>query len=143
MFRPLYFLCLLFFCAGCAKQGPPPLTLDESPAAITKAFQTASMQVKKNAEAVAAMIKEKHYAGASIQLQALLSNTGISKEQRDVLSAASIAVNEVLQTIAATAAPEMALAEEPGGAPKPPAPAVSEEEAKAAAAAVEHYRMTK
>lgn len=142
MFRQLYFLCLVFLFAGCAKEGPPPLTLDESPAAISKAFQTARMQVKKNAEAVATMIKEKHYAGASIQLQALLSSSELSAEQRDVLSAASIAVNEALQAIAATAAPEMAPAEEPG-APKPPAPQVNEEEAKAAAAAIQHYRMTK
>jgi hypothetical protein len=141
--RHIIFWTLTVLLAGCAKQGPPPLTLEESPDAIVQAFKAARMQPKKNAEGIALLIKEKQYMAANIQLQALISNPELSEEQRSVLASASIAVNEMLQTIAATAAPELAPAEEPGAAPRPAAPQVSEDEAKAAAAAIQHYRMTK
>jgi hypothetical protein len=137
----LLLLAVLIF-GACSRNGPPSLTMEEVPAALIKAFQTARMQVKKNGESVAQLIRNKQYVAASIQLQALLSNPDLSKEQRDVASSALLTVNETLQSQAAVTQPTTA-AEDGNATPKPPAQAVSPDDAKAAAAALEHYRATK
>jgi hypothetical protein len=143
MYRLLFALMMavgLVF-PGCSKSGPPPLTLEEIPAAITAAFKTGKLQPKKNAEAIAKLISEKQYAIASIQLQALLSNPDLTPEQREVLSSSFRTVSETLQAQVASVDPGAAPAE--GGSPKPPPQPVTREEAAAAAAAIEHYRATK
>lgn len=136
------FLLMAMF-AACSKSGPPPLTLEEIPPAITKAFQSARLQVKKNADAIAQQVKGKQYIPVSIQLQALLSNPDLTREQRNVLSAAMVTINQILQAQAASLQPADAQAVETSGGPKPPVQQVTVEEAAAAAAAVEHYRATK
>lgn len=129
----------LALATACSKS-PPALTLEDLPAAITKSFQSARLQVKKNAEAIAKLIQDRQYALASIQLQALSAHPDLTKEQRDVLAAGMVAVNQTLQAQAETIAPA------PSGdteSPKPPPQPVSTEEAATAAAALEHYKATK
>jgi DNA-binding NtrC family response regulator len=120
--------------------------MEELPARLAKAFASANFQIKKTADAIVALVKEKQWPGAAMQLQALLSNTTLSKEQRDVATQALLTVNGALkeqsEALAGSAPAETAAA--PGDAsPKPQLPPPSTEEAAAAAAVREHYLRTK
>src|SRR5687768_16642583 len=108
---------LMIAFAGCGgPSGPPPLTVEEIPAAITKVFQSAKLLVKQNAISIAKLVEDKKFAGASIQLQALLPQE-LSKEQRDVVSAALQTLNQILQEQAASI--QGSPAAEAGAAGKP------------------------
>lgn len=127
---------------GCGKKGPPELTMDQVPEALKAAFTTAKNSLlKKNAETIAELVASKQYAAASLQLQAIASNTDLTDEQRNVVAGATIVVNGALQELAASAQPAADEASAPSAAP--PVPAASKEEAAAAAAVLEHYSRTK
>jgi hypothetical protein len=136
-------LCLALF-TGCSKKGPPELTLDQIPAALTAAFASGSSLLKQNAEGIVKLLEQKQYAAASVQLQALSSNTTLTDEQRIIVGGATIALNAFLQQQVAAFQEEPAPDAAAAQSAKPSAPpAISREEAAAAAAAAEHYVRTK
>lgn len=140
MWRVLSALLIAAAMIGCGKTGPAELTLEQVPDAIRKAFVTAKNSlIKTSAEGVAKLVEEKQYAAASLQLQALNTNSDLTDEQRNVVAGATVAVNVALQELAAAAQPTDAGAE--AGAPAPP-PA-QKEDAAAAAAVLQHYQRTK
>jgi len=127
--------------AGCGgKSGPPVISLEELPAAITKSFASAGVLVKQNSGGIAELIQQKQYAAASIQLQAFMANPDLTADQRGVMSSAMAAVSQALQEQAASLQPPEEGADAPA---KSPAVPVAQEEAAAAAAALDHYRATK
>lgn len=136
--RAFFSLAMVMFLVACGQKGPPPLTLDQVPEALRKSFASARLQPKKNAEAVAALVADKQYAVASIQLQALLEAADISREQRDTVSAALVTVNETLAQIAGATEPTKA-----GEEALAPAPAATPQQVEEAKAVRQHYIMTK
>ena len=126
--------CALF--VGCSSK-LEPLSIEQAPAELRKAFATAQSFLNKTAEGVAQQISAKEYAPATIQLQALLSNTTLTKEQRNVASRVLVAVSQQAPDPAVAAPTEAA----PAAAETPKAP-MTEKEAEAAAIR-EHYIRTK
>ena len=126
--------------SACGKKGPEPLTLEQIPPAMAKAFTNAPMLVRATSDSVINQVRSNEYAGATIQLQALLSNSGLNDNQRDVSSAALQTLNQKLQeqvsAMQESAAPSATSAAQP-------AQPVQPEEAIKAAAALEHYKATK
>lgn len=133
-------IALLIFASallcGCGSKPPPPLAIEEVPAALRKEFASAKTFVKKSAETIAQQVTKEEYAPASVQLQALTANTDITESQRDIASRALVAVNLKLQELAESIQPTAE------GAP-PSAPPASPEKAAEAAAAQQHYILTK
>lgn len=141
MWRVFSALLIAVVLMGCGKKGPPELTLDQVPEAIRTAFATAKNSlVKTSAEGVARLVAEKHYAAASLQLQALSANTDLTEEQRSVIAGATVAVNAALQELAATLEPAETA---PADGSTPPPPPAEKEEAAAAAAVLQNYQRTK
>lgn len=134
--RYALFAALVLF-AGCGKNGPKPLTVEEIPGALSNAFSNAKLLLKQNAHGIARQVQDKQYVPASIQLQALLPQE-LSEEQRNTVSAAFATLNQILQDQAASIAPNAE--SEPG---KPAPKEVPREEAEAAAAAMQNYIRTK
>jgi hypothetical protein len=129
---------LLFGCNE-ATQSPEPLTLDQIPAAMAKAFQNARPAVRQHADGVVASLNQKNYPAASVQLTTLTGVPELTDEQRSVANRSMVAVNEKLQEIVAP--PEQQ--PDSSGRSKPASAAPNPQDAAAAAAAMEHYRRTK
>jgi len=85
--------------AGCDKAGPPPapLTAEELPAAMEKAFSSAKPEIKELAGQFVALVKAKNYPKAFQAMQSLMGQPGLNKEQLNVSSRASLTLNELLQ----------------------------------------------
>ncbi len=130
---------VLLLALGCGAKNPPPLTLEEIPAAMKKSYASARLQTKKNAEAVAKLIEEKQYAVASIQLQGLLQTEGLNDDQRNVTSAALTTINALLAQVVGEAEPAPA----GGDAPPPPKVEMNQQDVEAAKAVRQHYIRTK
>lgn len=105
---------------GCNRTSPPPtpLTLEELPGALEKAFSKAKPQAKELAALVVASVKGRDFAKAFSSIQALVAAPELTKEQVNVAARATITVSGLLQE------------------------AVAQGDAKAAAA-VKQYRETK
>jgi hypothetical protein len=86
--------------AGCDKAGPPPepLTTAELPAAMEKAFSSAKPEIKSLASQFVALVQAKDYPKAFGAIQSLMAKPGLTKEQVNVSSRASLTVNDLLQT---------------------------------------------
>jgi hypothetical protein len=132
------FLFLALLIVGCNRStGPKPLALEEIPAALREAFQPAKRFVRQSAESIAKLVEQNQIAGATIQLQSLLSQQ-LNDEQSEIASAALHALNQLLNEQAAAFLP-------PSGekSAAPSLPPAKTEEAAAAAAVMEHYIRTK
>jgi len=86
----------LFLSAGCKKDDapPPPVSLEELPGALEKAF------VKKTPEALASLLtslRDKDYPKALLGLQTVSALSGLSKQQANVVAAGLVSVNNALQ----------------------------------------------
>ena len=103
---------------------------------VKNAFKSASMLLRTGSDSIIEMVQSNEYAGATIQLNALLANSSLSEPQRDVSSAALSTLNQSLQAVIATSQPTT----DPAAPARPPA---RTEEAAKAAATMEHYIMTK
>ncbi|HZR18144.1 MAG TPA: hypothetical protein VFE51_12700 [Verrucomicrobiae bacterium] len=89
---------LLCFC-GCRKADapPPPLTLEQLPSAIEKAFSRAKPEATEKVNELQAALREKDYAKAFMALQAVSAIPGLNREQANVAGAGLITLNNALQ----------------------------------------------
>ena len=86
---------------GCSRTVPPPtpFTEQELPGEIEKAFATAKQpEAKDLATQVVAAIQAKDYSKAHYAIQALAGVQGISKEQIQVATRASLTVSSLLES---------------------------------------------
>lgn len=120
-FACLSVLLLAFF--GCSKEsGPPaPLSIEQLPAAMDKAFSNAKGETKDLATQIVVAVQAQDYAKAFLTLQTLTEKPDLNKEQGSVASRAMLTLNELLKSAVSK-----------GDAPAP-----------AAAAALRQYQMTK
>ena len=100
-----FLLQVLWLCAaGCSKNTapPPPLPVDQLPAALEKAFAKAKPDPKELANQIVASLQAQDYARAYTQLQNLLGKPGLTKEQISVTTRGSLSVNTLLQAAQAS-----------------------------------------
>ena len=93
-------LQVLWLCAtGCSKNvtAPPPLPADQLPAAMQKAFSKAKPEIKEVADQVVASLQATDYAKAFAGMQKLGGQSGLNKEQIDVITRGSLTLNGLLQ----------------------------------------------
>lgn len=94
--------CLLLanLIAGCdrSSQPPQPMTAEELPAAMEKAFSKATGETKELSTQILGAVSAKDYAKALEGLHKLAMVTGLSKDQSSVLSRALLCVNNLLQS---------------------------------------------
>ena len=95
----LAFLFVLALGAGCNRNVPPPtpLTEEELPSVLEKAFSTAKPEAKDLATQVVNSVKAKDYSKAFWGIQALPSVPGLTKEQVKITARATLTINELLQ----------------------------------------------
>jgi hypothetical protein len=136
-------LLILLLLSACGAKAPLPLSLEEIPGALRKAFQSAKADAKRTTDMVATQVEHKQFAPASFQLTSLLGDRNLNQEQRTVVSRSLITINANMQK--QVEAQEAAVAAPPTQGPlaartvvPPPDPAAAE-----AAAALEIYRRTK
>ena len=89
----------LAFGAGCNRSTPPPtpLSVQELPAALEKAFSKAKPDVNDLANQVVAAVQAQDYSKAFLTIQNLASRPGLTKDQVSVTSRATLTVNSLLQ----------------------------------------------
>ncbi len=88
--------------AGCKRSTPPPtpLTVQELPAALDKAFSKAKPDIKDLASQLVAAVQAEEYSRAFQAVQTLASRPGLTKDQVSVTSRAMLTVNGLLQSAA-------------------------------------------
>ena len=84
---------------GCNRTSPPPtpLSAEELPAALEKAFSKAKPDAKDLASQVVAAVQAQDYSKAFRAIQTLAATPGLTKEQTGVASRATLTVNSLLQ----------------------------------------------
>lgn len=85
--------------SSCSKPAgpPPPLALDQIPAALEKAFGQASAEAKELVAQTNEALKSQDYPKASIAVQTLANVPDLTEEQRLLSARAMLAVNERLR----------------------------------------------
>ena len=96
----LALLLSLTFGAGCNRSTPPPtpLSVQEMPTALEKAFSKAKPDIKDLANQVVAAVQAQDYSRAFQAIQDLATRPGLTKDQVSVTSRATLTVNSLLQT---------------------------------------------
>jgi len=97
----LALLMVMALSVGCSRSVPPPtpFTEQEMPGEIEKAFGTAKQpEAKDLASQFLAAIQAKDYSKAHYAIQALAGVQGISKEQIQVATRASLTVSSLLES---------------------------------------------
>jgi hypothetical protein len=89
----------LTFGVGCNRPSPPPtpLSVEELPAALEKAFAKAKPEIKDLATQVVASVQARDYSKAFLTIQNLASRPGLTKDQASVTGRATLTVNSLLQ----------------------------------------------
>ena len=84
---------------GCNRTtpAPTPLSAEELPAALAKAFSKTQSDTKDLASQVVAAVQTQDYSKAFLTVQTLASRPGLTKEQLSVVSRATLTVNSLLQ----------------------------------------------
>jgi len=92
-------LFVLTFGVGCNRTtpAPTPLSAEELPATIEKAFGKAQADTKDLANQVVAAVQAQDYSKAFLVVQTLGNLPGLTKEQQSVVSRATLTVNSLLQ----------------------------------------------
>jgi hypothetical protein len=107
MMRPLWVRTALFALLfaltstlGCNRPAPPPTPLSEQevPGALEKAFSKARPELKDLATQVVSALQAKDYAKAFQTIQDLANRPSLSKDQVSVTARASLTLNSLLQT---------------------------------------------
>ena len=100
----------LTFGVGCNRPSPPPtpLSVEELPAALEKAFGKAKPEIKDLANQVVASVQARDYSKAFLTIQNLASRPGLTKDQVNVTSRATLTVNSLLQAAQAKGDPQAA-----------------------------------
>jgi hypothetical protein len=91
-------LLLLLLTCSCSKPEapPPPLTLEELPSALEKAFKP-KPEATEGLTTLLAALREKDYSKALMTLQTVSALPGLNKEQARVAGAGLITINNALQ----------------------------------------------
>lgn len=89
----------LTFGLGCNRSSPPPtpLSVQEIPAALEKAFSKAKPETRDLANQVVTSVQAQDYSKAFPALQNLAGRPGLTKDQVSVTSRATLTVNSLLQ----------------------------------------------
>jgi hypothetical protein len=97
--RLLLAALLLILAIGCRKADgpPPPLTLEELPPALEKAFAKSKSDAGESLSSALAALREKDYSKALMSLQAVGALAGLNREQANVVAAGLVTVNNALQ----------------------------------------------
>lgn len=114
-------LFILLFALGCGKEviaPPEPLSVDQLPAVMGKAFSAAKPAAKDLATQIISSVQAQDYSKAFLDIQSLSTSPGLTKEQSSVAARALMTINELMKS------------------------AVAKGDAKSAAT-LQHYRMTK
>jgi virulence-associated protein VapD len=114
-------LFILLITLGCRKESvapPEPLTVEQLPSAMEKAFSKAPPAAKDLAAQIVAAVQTQDYPKAFLDIQSLLATQGLTREQGSVSARAMMAINGALKS------------------------AVVQGDTKSAAA-LKHYKMTK
>lgn len=84
---------------GCNRTSPPPtpLSAEELPAAMHKAFGNAKPDTKDLAAQVVSSVQAQDYSKAFAAIQSLAGAPDLTREQSTVASRAMLTVNELLQ----------------------------------------------
>jgi hypothetical protein len=108
----LAFALALYALTACQREAPPlqPLSADQIPAEMQKAFANAKPEPKNLVTALLSALESKDYAGAYQAVQMLCNSQEISEAQRTVAARASLAVHSLLQTAQAQGDPNAAAA---------------------------------
>ena len=147
-----HFFCsilLMLVAMGCGANRLSPLSLEEIPAAFKKTFANAKEQTRFVIDGIIKQVDHKQYGPAAFQLQNMLSDRSLTKEQHSVISRGLVTLNETLQKQAeiqeAAAAPLSAPGARPAVAQTPAeAAAANPQQSSAEAAAyLRMYRQTK
>ncbi len=106
----LAFLFVLTLGVGCNRSSAPPtpLTAEELPGALEKAFSKAKPEARDLANQVVAFVQAQDYSQAYTGLQNLLGKPGLTKEQTSVTVRGSLTVNGLLQSAQAKGDPKAA-----------------------------------
>ncbi len=90
----------LAFGVGCSRNVPPPtpLTLEELPAVVEKAFSSAKPEAKELATQVVASVKTQDYTKAFWAIQTLGGTPELNKEQANVAARATLTISALVQS---------------------------------------------
>src|SRR4051812_20358922 len=147
--RFIWSILLMLAAVGCGEHRPSPLGLEEIPPVFKKTFANAKEQTRFVIDGIIKQVDHKQYAPAAFQLQNLLSDRSLTKEQHSVISRGLVTLNDTLQKQAeiqeAAAAPVSAPGARPAVAQTPAeAAAANPQQSSAEAAAyLRMYRQTK
>jgi hypothetical protein len=95
---------LWLFAAGCSKNPSPPapLSVEQLPAALEKAFTKAKPEAKDLANQIVTFLQAQDYSKAYTGLQNLLGKPGLTKEQMSVATRGSLTLTTLLQSAQAS-----------------------------------------
>jgi len=84
---------------GCSKpEGPPPpVSLEQLPAALEKAFAKAKPEASEPVAALQGALREKDFSKAFLAMQAVAALPGLNKEQAKLAAAGLVSINNALQ----------------------------------------------
>jgi hypothetical protein len=96
----LAFLFVLTVGVGCNRNHPPPapLTVEELPGALEKAFTAAKPQAKELATQVVTSVQAKDYSKAFWGIQTLAGAPDLTKDQVKVTARATLTISSLLQS---------------------------------------------
>src|SRR5689334_16655806 len=92
-------LLALLFTQGCKKPDgpPPPVSLEQLPSALEKAFTKAKPQASEPLNTLQGALRDKDYSKALMAMQAIVALPGLNKEQANVAAAGLVSINNALQ----------------------------------------------
>ena len=93
-------LAISLVCAcGCRRADgpPPPLSLEQLPGAVEKAFAQTNPAASEKVKELLTALRDKDYSKALMALQAVSAMPGLNRAQADVAGAGLITLNNALQ----------------------------------------------
>jgi hypothetical protein len=98
---PLLALMLCLFLPACARnEAPKPLTMEEIPAVMNKAFAKAPVEQKELVERALSALQAKETAKALMVVEGLCAVPELTPEQRSAASRAVLTLNQAVQAAA-------------------------------------------
>ena len=96
----LFVLLILALDLGCSRNTPPPtpLTVEELPGVIEKAFSSAKPQTKELATQVITSVQAQDYSKAFWAIQTLGGSPDLNKEQANVTARATLTISSLVQS---------------------------------------------
>jgi hypothetical protein len=92
-------LLALLIASGCKKPDgpPPPVSLEQLPSALEKAFAKGKPEAGEPLGALQKALRDKDYPKALMAMQAVAALPGLNKEQANVAAAGLVSINNALQ----------------------------------------------